>query len=439
MYSSKKWASYGFSFLALMFTLLLSPNSAKAQLSAGSVTGIVRDASGSAIADASVTLRNVDTTIERKTVSNDAGNYVFLNLGPGKYALEATAPGFATKRIAEFILAVNQTASIDVSLQVGSQSEVVTISAETEQLDVSTADLGTVIATKQVNDLPLNGRNFTQLLSLTPGVAPVSVAQNAMGGRAGGVGAPLSVCSAFISPAVNGQTNRSNFFLTDGLNNFGSFQSTYSVPPIVDAIQEFKVVSHTDSAQFGSVLGGVVNVVTKSGTNEYHGTGWEYVRNTPFDARNTFLQKVTPFRQNQFGASFGGPVWIPKLYNGRNKTFFYFAYQGFRYTQNNDPLLKVPTAAQLAGDVSVTPRPKLARQLRAHLQLPSRASGSVRADYEPGQLGDPFHEPTRELGFYRWFLQYVRWRIRRGRRPVADCQSWNQRLRQRWGEHHERS
>jgi hypothetical protein len=358
MYSSKKWASYGFSFLALVFTLLLSPNSAKAQLSAGSVTGIVRDASGSAIADAAVTLRNVDTTIERKTVSNEAGNYVFLNLGPGKYALEATAPGFATKRIAEFILAVNQTASIDISLQVGSQSEVVTISAETEQLDVSTADLGTVIATKQVNDLPLNGRNFTQLLSLTPGVAPVSVAQNAMGGRAGGFGAPISVGSAFIFPAVNGQTNRSNFFLTDGLNNFGTFQSTYSVPPIVDAIQEFKVVSHADSAQFGSVLGGVINVVTKSGTNEYHGTVWEYVRNTIFDARNPFISPsrgVTPFRQNQFGASFGGPVWIPKLYNGKNKTFFYFAYQGFRYTQNNDALLKVPTAAQLAGDESSFP------------------------------------------------------------------------------------
>jgi hypothetical protein len=356
MRSSKKWALFQFAFLVLFaIAFLLSPSSANAQLSAGSVTGIVRDSSGSVVADASVTLRNLDTTIEHKTVSNEAGNYVFLNLGPGRYALEASAPGFATKRVAEFVLAVNQTASIDISLQVGSQSEVVTISAETEQLDVSTADLGTVIATKQVNDLPLNGRNFTQLLSLTPGVAPVSVAQNAMGGRAGGFGAPISVGSAFIFPAVNGQTNRSNFFLTDGLNNFGSFQSTYSVPPIVDAIQEFKVVSHTDSAQFGSVLGGVVNVVTKSGTNEYHGTGWEYVRNTAFDARNTFLQKVTPFRQNQFGASFGGPVWIPKLYNGRNKTFFYFAYQGFRYTQDSDSLLKVPTAAQLAGDESSFP------------------------------------------------------------------------------------
>jgi hypothetical protein len=356
MRSSKKWAFLRFCFLAFfILTLLLSPGSAHAQLSAASVTGIVRDASGSVVANASVTLRNVDTTIQHTTVSNEAGNYVFLNLGPGRYALEASAAGFATQRVAEFVLAVNQTASIDIALKVGAQSEVVTISAETEQLDVSTADLGTVIATKQVNDLPLNGRNFTQLLSLTPGVAPVSVAQNSMGGRAGGFGAPISVGSAFIFPAVNGQTNRSNFFLTDGLNNFGTFQSTYSVPPIVDAIQEFKVVSHTDSAQFGSVLGGVVNVVTKSGTNGYHGTAWEYVRNTAFDARNTFLKKVTPFRQNQFGASFGGPVWIPKLYNGKNKTFFYFAYQGFRYTQNNDSLLKVPTAAQLAGDESSFP------------------------------------------------------------------------------------
>jgi Carboxypeptidase regulatory-like domain len=356
MRSSKKWALFRFAFLALFaITLVLSPGSANAQLSAGSVTGIVRDASGSVVASASVTLRNIDTAIQHTTVSNDAGNYVFLNIGPGRYALEASAAGFATQKVAEFVLAVNQTASIDIALKVGSQSEVVTISAETEQLDVSTADLGTVIATKQVNDLPLNGRNFTQLLSLTPGVAPVSVAQNSMGGRAGGFGAPISVGSAFIFPAVNGQTNRSNFFLTDGLNNFGAFQSTYSVPPIVDAIQEFKVVSHTDSAQFGSVLGGVVNVVTKSGTNEYHGTTWEYVRNTAFDARNTFLQKVTPFRQNQFGASVGGPVWIPKLYNGRNKTFFYFAYQGFRYTQDSDSLLKVPTAAQLAGDESSFP------------------------------------------------------------------------------------
>ena len=171
MCPSNLWSWFRFAFLAILtMTLLLASGSAKAQLSAGSVTGIVRDPTGSVVAKASVTLRNVDTMVQHTTVSNDAGNYVFLSLGPGRYALEASASGFATKRVAEFVLAVNQTASIDISLQVGSQSDVVTISAETEQLDVSSADLGTVIATKQVNYLPLNGRKFNDLAILTPGV-----------------------------------------------------------------------------------------------------------------------------------------------------------------------------------------------------------------------------------------------------------------------------
>ncbi len=360
---TSKW-SYGglkFSISVVVFlacSLVLTVHPVLAQLSSASLTGVVKDASGGVVANASVVLRNVETTIEHKVVSNEAGNYVFLNLSPGRYTLDASSSGFTSKHVDEFVLAVNQTATIDLSLAVGSQSEVVKISADTAQLDVSTADLGTVIATKQVNDLPLNGRNFTQLLSLTPGVAPVSVSQNGMGGRAGGFTAPIAVGSAFIFPAINGQTNRSNYFLSDGLNNFGTFQSTYAVPPIIDAIQEFKVVSHTDSAEFGSVLGGVVNVVTKSGTNDYHGTAWEYVRNDAFDADPAFLpsgRSKPAFRQNQFGASFGGPVWIPKLYHGKNRTFFFVAYQGFRYTRASSTNILVPTAAQLAGDESSFP------------------------------------------------------------------------------------
>ncbi|HWO29517.1 MAG TPA: carboxypeptidase regulatory-like domain-containing protein, partial [Candidatus Acidoferrum sp.] len=314
--------------------------------------------SGAVLPGASVVLRNVETGVERSTVSNNAGNYVFLDLNPGRYTLQVKAGGFSEKRISEFVLGVNQTATIDVALNVGSESQAVTVEASAEQLQVSNADLGTVIATKQVNDLPLNGRNFTQLLSLTPGVAPISVAQNGMGGRPGGFGAPISVGSSFTFPAINGQTNRSNFFLMDGLNNFGSFQSTYSVPPIIDAIQEFKVVSHTDSAEFGGVLGGVVNVVTKSGSNDLHGSLWEYIRNNAFDSRPGFLDptaKTPGFRQNQFGASVGGPVWIPRLYNGRNKTFWFFAYQGLRYGKDASTLLLVPTAAQLGGDLSSFP------------------------------------------------------------------------------------
>ncbi len=227
--------------------------------------------------------------------------------------------------------------------------------ASGEQLQTSTAELGTVIATHQVNDLPLNGRNFTQLLSLTPGVSPISVGQNNMGGRTGGFAAPIAEGAEFTFPSVNGATNRSNYFLTDGMSNFAAFLSTYAVPPIIDAIQEFKVVSRTDTAEFGSVLGGVVNVVTKSGSNQFHGSGWEYIRNDAFDARPTspnFLAagaKKPSFRQNQFGASVGGPVALPGL---KNNTFFYFAYQGFRFSQPSSSNILVPTATQLTGDFS---------------------------------------------------------------------------------------
>jgi hypothetical protein len=330
--------------------LIISTTSALAQLSTAALNGVVTDSTGAVVAKANLVLRNVDTGIENQAASNDTGNYRFSNVSPGRYTLKISAPSFSTKQISEFVLAVNQTATIDVTLVAGSTSEVVTVEATAEQLQVSSAELGTVIATKQVNDLPLNGRNFTQLLSLTPGVAPISVGQNGMGGRTGGFAAPIAEGAAFSFPSINGATNRSNYFLTDGMNNFAAFLSTYAVPPIVDAIQEFKVVSHTDSSEFGSVLGGVVNVVTKSGTNQFHGAAWEYIRNSAFDSRAHFLpedQKKPGFHQNQFGASIGGPVALGKL---RDNTFFYFAYQGFRYSLPSSANILVPTATQLSGD-----------------------------------------------------------------------------------------
>jgi hypothetical protein len=354
----RKEMLFGFPVVALAVVLFVAAVPVFAQLSTASLNGVVRDPSGAVLPGASVVVRNVETGVQRTTVSNNAGNYVFLDLNPGRYTLQVKAGGFSEKNISEFVLGVNQTATIDIALNVGSENQAITVEASAEQLQVSNADLGTVIGTRQVNDLPLNGRNFTQLLSLTPGVAPISVAQNAMGGRPGGFGAPISVGSSFTFPAINGQTNRSNFFLMDGLNNFGSFQSTYAVPPIIDAIQEFKVVSHTDSAEFGGVLGGVVNVVTKSGNNDLHGAAWEYVRNNAFDSRPAFLdssRKTPGFRQNQFGASVGGPVWIPRLYNGRNKTFFFFAYQGLRYGKDASTNILVPTPAELAGDFTASP------------------------------------------------------------------------------------
>lgn len=307
---------FGF-LLVSVFAFL--PTQALAQLSTASVTGVVRDSSGSIVPQVKITLQNVDTSVQHVAQSNNSGNYVFLSITPGKYTLQAEAPGFEISKIPTFELAVNQTATIDLTMQVGTVQQSLTVEAAGQLVQSSTAELGAVVAEKQVVDLPLNGRNFTQLLSLTPGVAPVSVSQNS-----GGFGNVLSG-SAFEFPAINGQTNRSNFFLTDGIDNQGSFQSTYTVAPIIDQIAEFKVNSHDDQAEFGGVLGGVINVVTKSGTNQLHGSAWEYLRNNDLDARNTFYSSVTPYRQNQFGVAAGGPVWIPKLYNGKNKTFFYGA------------------------------------------------------------------------------------------------------------------
>ncbi len=334
----------------LALLIILAIGQAGAQLSSAKLNGIVRDPTGAVVPGATIVLNNTDTAVNRVTVSNQDGAYSIDNIAPGRYTIEAKAKGFSPKHISDLNLAVSQVATIDFSLPIGSEQTVINVDASTVQLEVASAELGTVIATKQVNDLPLNGRNFTQLLQLTPGVSPVSTGQNGMGGRPGGFAAPLAIGSSFTFPSVNGQTNRSNYFLTDGLNNFGTFLSTYAVPPIVDTIQEFKVVSHADTAEYGSVLGGVINVVTKSGTNDYHGSGWEYLRKDAFDARTYFLPKSSKkaaYTQNQFGGSVGGPVRIPKLYNGRNKTFFYGAYQGFKYSQtsNTEPFDSDPGPA----------------------------------------------------------------------------------------------
>src|SRR5256714_376641 len=348
MTDPRRRASWFRILLSLIGLLVLSALSALAQLSTSSLNGVVRDPTGAVVPNASVVLRNSDTGVEHRTATNGTGTYVFSDINPGRYTLKVTAPSFSTKQVSGFVLAVTQTATIDVSLAAGAQTEVVSVEATTEQLQVSTAELGTVIAAKQVNDLPLNGRNFTQLLSLTPGVAPISVGQNSIGGRTGGFAAPIAEDSAFVFSSINGATNRSNYFLTDGMNKFSAFLSTYAVPPIVDAIQEFKVVSHTDSSEFGSVLGGVVNVVTKSGTNRFHGSAWEYIRNDAFDSQDQFAP-VVHFRQNQFGGAVGGPVAVPSL---RQNTFFYFAYQGFRYSKPVATRILVPTAAMYNGDFS---------------------------------------------------------------------------------------
>src|SRR5439155_9241263 len=200
---------------ASMGLCTILPGTAMAQRSAASINGTVKDATGAVVPQATVVLTNTATTVTQTAVTNGTGDYVVLNILPGRYTLKASKEGFQTVTEPEFTLEVNQTTTFDFTLPVGVTTQVVKVEAAAAEIETSTAELGTVVNQKMVNDLPLNGRNFTQLLELTPGVSPISVAQNSGGWTAQPLG-------SFTFPSVNGQTNRSNLFMLDGINNQGS-------------------------------------------------------------------------------------------------------------------------------------------------------------------------------------------------------------------------
>ena len=335
-----------FSLVLFLLAMPFITGQADAQSSA-SLNGTASDTTGAVVPGVSITLTNVDTGVSRGIETNNAGLYRFVSILPGRYTLQAARSGFETVVQPQIQLQVNQTATVNFKLPIGATATKVEISAESIHLETSTAELGTVVGDQQVVNLPLNGRNFTELLLLTPGASAANPLQNA-GGPGGAIG-------SFVYPSVNGQPNRSNMFLLDGVVNYNGSNDTNAIQPTIDDIDQFKVQSHNDEAEYGQVLGGIVNVVTKSGTNSFHGALWEFLRNDAFDASNYFSTSAkTPLRQNQFGGAAGGPVLLPG-YNGRDHTFFYGSYEGYRQRTASSQLYLVPTAAQLAGDFSAIP------------------------------------------------------------------------------------
>jgi hypothetical protein len=348
--------------LLLLLCLLLPSSFLLAQIATGQANGTVTDQSGAFVSDATVTLTNQGTNIANRATTNNSGFFVFINLPPGSYVLKAEKTGFKTVQTAPFEIGVNQTVTQQLSFAVGTASEVIQVTAESALVDSTTTELGTVIPSKAVNDLPLNGRNFTQLLTLTPGVTPVSTSQNRnVGCCEGNVGLPGS---GFSDGSFHGQANRSKLYFYDGIVNTNVRGPTYIVIPNIDLIQEFKVVGHDAKAEYGGAVGGVVNLVSKAGTNTFHGSAFEYVRNNFFDARNSIADGIctparcpqagqvvpsgpAPFHQNQFGAAVTGPII-------KGKTFFSAGYDGWRYSQPALDLSYVPTAAEIAGDFSNT-------------------------------------------------------------------------------------
>ena len=332
----------------LLLSVVSMQDTALAQQASANVNGVVTDQTGAAIANAQVQLTNISTGVRRTTSTNTSGAYVFLNIVPGAYTLQASAQGFSTTTQPQMTLEVNQTATFDFHLKVGQAQQTVQVEATAAGVESSTAELGTVVTHHEVNDLPLNGRNFTQLLTITAGVANVNRDQSQYGG---GGWAGNSIGS-FSFPAVNGARNRSNLFLLDGVNDLNTMLTMYNYAPIVDDIQEFKTQGHNDLAEYGGVAGGIVSVVSKSGTNEYHGTLWEFLRNEAMDSRGYFEKKLPPLRQNQYGASFGGPIRIPHVYDGRQHSFFYAAWEGYRQHTAGETGALGPTDAERSGDFS---------------------------------------------------------------------------------------
>lgn len=316
------------------FLILAAPLAA--QQGRGSIQGLVTDSSGAIVAGANITISNVDTNAVFTTQSSNDGNYSAPTLAVGNYTVSVEKQGFKRAVRTGITLQVDQRAEVDVVLDVGAVAEAVEIRAEALLVDTGSASIGKVVENRRVVELPLNGRNALALTLLTPSVKSNAGSTNSgFGDR----GIQLS------SISINGGPNAMNGQLLDGGNNIQSYIGEVAINPGVDSVEEFKVQSGSMSAEFGFTGGGVINMVTKSGTNNLHGTVYEFFRNDKLDARNTFSTTKAPFRYNQYGVSAGGPVI-------RDRTFFFGNWEQYNYVRSEPRIGTFPTVLQRAGDFS---------------------------------------------------------------------------------------
>jgi outer membrane receptor protein involved in Fe transport len=324
--------------LAILMNLLPTPVFAQAT---GSVAGVVTDQSGGVLPGVAVVVTNTATGQVRNTVTGADGYYTLPLLQPGRYDVKVALAGFKAVVQKGIDVSVGDTSRVDAKLAVGALEQSVTVSGETPLVETSHATLGITIDQQKVVELPLNGRNFTQLGTLIPGVvAP----PGGLGGAAGDA-TPGGFGAATAGFNVNGMRNQSNNFLLDGASNNDTFNTGFVMRPPPDAIQEFKIQTHSYNAEFGRNAGSVVNVVTRGGSNQLHGAAWEFNRDDKFQARNVFALTTPKLKQNQFGGSLGGPIV-------KNRFFGFGYYEGYRNTRGNTSNILVLTDAQRLGDFS---------------------------------------------------------------------------------------
>ena len=333
--------------LCLALVLVVSAAEMSAQGPTAQLAGRVLDPSGAAVVGAKVTVTNQDTNVATSTVTNDLGNYALASLPPGNYRVAVEAAGFRSVAQSGVVLQVAQVARLDFTLEVGAVTESVNVVGSAPLLDEQTSSLGQVIDSSKIINIPLNGRSPFRLVQLTTNVLTVPSTNGQFGDL------PVNTMDDSII-SINGGRAKTNEILIDGIPSTTGFVNQMTTIPSVDATEEFKVQSNNLSAEFGRFGGGVINVSTRAGSNQFHGTLFEFLRNDAFDANEFFNKRAggakPPFRMNQYGFAAGGPVLAPGIYNGRNRTFFFGDFQGARWRRGDVSVLSVPTAEQRAGN-----------------------------------------------------------------------------------------
>ena len=329
--------------MRLLSALILAADLSFAQ-GFGSLVGTVTDPSGAVVAAAKVTVTNPATGQVREESTNAQGYFTVASLKPATYDVSVSAPGFSQSTQKGVTLLADQSATVN-TMTIGKAAETISVTGEVPQINTTSATLSQVVEQRKVVDLPLNGRNAASLLLIVAGAIP-SPANDVDQGN-------TKTFPTVITVSTNGARQNQVSFRLDGANNNDLYTNVNQPFPFPDALQEFSVQTSNYSAQYGGNAGGVVNIVTKSGTNALHGDAFEFVRNAVFNARNFFAPTVDQIKRNQYGGTVGGPVVIPKLYHGKDRTFFFFGYQGTKFRNlGNTTSAFLPTAAERAGNFS---------------------------------------------------------------------------------------
>jgi len=371
-------------FFGLLILLTWSALSAWAGVG-GSISGTVTDPSGAVVSKVSVTATNTDTGIRQTLFTDEKGFYSFTSLSVGHYDLEVTSTGFRPYRRTAITIDANSALTIDAALEVGARSDVVTVVENQLHVETTSTQMGEVITAQQMTAVPLNGRSFTDLLALQPGVAPVT---SITSDTVQDVGASALSPSGDLNPgtiSINGQREFANAFIVNGSDAEEDVDMGAAIVPNLDSIAEFRILTNNFDAEYGEFSGGQINVITKSGTNDFHGDAFEFVRNTNLDARNYFSPTRGAFDQNQFGGTFGGPI-------RKNKIFFFADYQGTRSTQGiatGD--IPVPSVQDRAGDLSDLASSFVTTDANGNT-IPTTVSGPYFASLLSQELGYPISQ-----------------------------------------------